>query len=101
MDRTYPEDWSFVQSNCYQMVSAVCVYDGIDASVRCIAPVAVLQRHVLKLLRNIIEFCRKCRVPCALPSVSSACAKEILSSVNQNCTIVQLITIVQFHRVEI
>lgn len=43
MDRTYPEDWSFVQSNCYQMVSAVCVYDGIDASVRCIAPVAVLQ----------------------------------------------------------
>lgn len=46
-----------------------------------------VQRHVLKLLRNIIEFCRKCRVPCALPSVSSACAKEILSSVNHNCTV--------------
>jgi hypothetical protein len=63
MDRTYPEDWSFVQWNCYQMVSAVCVCDGIDAfEVYCSG--GGTTATCLKLLRNTIEFCRKCHVPC-------------------------------------
>ena len=97
MDRTYPEDWSFVESNCYQIMSAVymtvlmhchigevCCPVFMGSTIRFHTEEHV-QHHVWNCLLETLSFIERIMCP-VLSSISSACAKEILSLVNHNCT---------------